>query len=119
MESLTNCPWGSYTILVDKPTHKVKIITVFPNKRLSLQSHKLRHEYWTIVKGSGIFTMGYDPEYCDEVLVRPGEMMEIPPEAIHRIQAGDVGITFVEVQLGASFGEDDITRYEDDFGRKT
>jgi mannose-6-phosphate isomerase-like protein (cupin superfamily) len=112
-------PWGIYKILVDKPTHKVKTITVDPNKRLSLQSHKFRHEYWTIVDGSGIFTLGYDLESCEDTLVKAGDTMEIPPECIHRIQAGDAGLTFIEVQLGASFGEEDIIRHEDDHGRVT
>lgn len=106
-----------YYILVDQPTHKVKRIVVDPNKRLSLQSHKLRHEYWTIVDGTGIFTLGYDLESCEDTLVKAGDTMEIPPGYLHRIQGGDAGLTFIEVQLGASFAEDDIIRYEDDHGR--
>lgn len=110
-------PWGEYLVLIDNTTHKVKRIRVSPNQRLSLQSHKFRHEYWTIVEGTGIFTLGHDVEDCEDELVKAGDTLEIPPEYIHRIQAGDAGLTFIEVQLGASFGEDDITRYEDDHGR--
>ena len=110
-------PWGSYVVLVDKPTHKVKSIVVNPEQRLSLQSHKLRKEFWTIVDGTGVFTSGYDADYLDTQLVTIGDTLEIPAGMLHRIQAGLTGITFIEVQLGAYFGEDDIERFEDDYER--
>lgn len=110
-------PWGEYTILVDAPDYKVKTITVKAGQQLSLQSHKQRHEYWTIVSGTGYFIGGYDQEHLGAELVKPGDVLDIPPEMLHRIKAGGSDLVFIEVQLGTYFGEDDITRYEDDFGR--
>ena len=110
-------PWGSFTTLVDEPNHKVKTITVKAGQQLSLQSHKQRHEYWTIVSGMGLFITGYSVEDLEHEIVRAGDCVDIPPGEIHRIKAGGEDLTFIEVQLGTYFGEDDITRYEDDFGR--
>ena len=110
-------PWGSYTVLIDAPDHKVKTITVKADQQLSLQSHKQRHEYWTIVSGMGLFISGHDVDDLDHEVVRAGDTIDIPPGMIHRIKAGGADLTFIEVQLGTYFGEDDITRYEDDFGR--
>ena len=111
-------PWGSYAVLVDLPTHKVKSILVKAGQRLSLQRHKKRKEFWTIVNGTGVFTCGYDPEYLDTQLATIGDTFEIPTGMIHRIEAGGTDLVFIEVQLGAYFGEDDIERIEDDFGRE-
>lgn len=116
--NVENRPWGNYVVLVDHVTHKVKSIIVHAGKRLSLQSHKKRHEYWTVVGGNGVFTYGFDVEHLDTELVKQGDTLEIPPGMLHRIEAGGSDLTFIEVQLGAYFGEDDIERFEDDFGRK-
>ena len=105
-------PWGSYTILVDKPTHKVKSITVKAGQRLSLQRHKYRNECWTIVSGEPIVSNGKQIGQAG-----PGLMIAIEVGAIHRIQAQGEDVIFIEVQLGTYFGEDDIERLEDDYGR--
>jgi len=106
-------PWGSYTILVDKPTHKVKSITVKAGQRLSLQRHKYRTEYWTVVEGSGNVVEG-----AERWGAIPGEQFTIPAGEVHRAEAdNDQDLTFIEVQLGTYFGEDDIERLEDDYER--
>jgi len=106
-------PWGSYYVYADRPDHKVKRIVVLPNKRLSLQLHHHRQEHWLVVAGHGIVTR--DEE---RIAVGPGEAVDLPREARHRVEnPGDVPLVFVEVQLGDYFGEDDIVRFEDDFGR--
>jgi mannose-6-phosphate isomerase len=106
-------PWGGYEVLADATDHKVKRIIVNPGKRLSLQSHRMRDEHWFIVKGQGLVTR--DDE---QIKVRKGQTVEIPRGAKHRIKnTGRSKLVFIEVQTGQYFGEDDIKRYEDDFGR--
>lgn len=106
-------PWGYYEVLSDLPDHKVKRIVVYPGKRLSLQRHSRRFEHWTVISGSPVVTLDED-----ELNLGPGESIEIPRGARHRIfNPGDDLVVFVEVQTGDYFGEDDIERFEDDFGR--
>lgn len=106
-------PWGSYTVLSDADDHKVKEILVLPGKRLSYQKHFKRAEHWFIVRGHGTVTLD-----GDEVLVGPGSTVDIALQMPHRIaNTGDKELLFVEVQHGSYFGEDDIVRIEDDFGR--
>lgn len=117
METMTNNyeerPWGSFTILAEGLNYKVKTITVLPGKRLSYQKHARRSEYWTIVQGEGIFTLDGANHS-----VGVGDRVEVPLRAAHRIQnPGIESLVFIEVQLGDYFGEDDIVRLEDDFGR--
>lgn len=106
-------PWGSYTVLEDTPTYKVKRIEVLPGKRLSLQRHERRAEHWFVVAGNGVVTLdGRD------VPVATNSHIDIPLGSAHRISnAGDDLLVFIEVQHGSYFGEDDIIRIEDDFGR--
>jgi mannose-6-phosphate isomerase len=107
-------PWGSYEILSDDESHsKVKYLTVHPGRRLSYQSHAHRAEHWVVVQGTAEVLL-------DDVthLVGVGEAIDVPVGAKHRCSnPGDVDLVFVEVQRGDYFGEDDIVRYEDDFGR--
>ncbi len=107
-------PWGSYTVLDDDaPDHKVKRIVVLPGKRLSYQRHARRSEHWFVVRGRGRVTI--EDEVRD---IGPGDSVEVPVGAAHRIECvGDADLLFVEVQHGEYFGEDDIVRLEDDFGR--
>lgn len=107
-------PWGSYEVLSeDRDDHKVKRITVLPGKRLSLQYHGQRREHWVIISGRAMATVG------DSTLeLGPSETIDIPCGAKHRIEnAGSQDLIFIEVQQGDYFGEDDIVRIEDDFGR--
>lgn len=106
-------PWGSFTILADEADHKVKRIIVKPGSRLSLQRHQKRQEHWLIVKGVATITLN------DKILtLNPGEAVDIPTRAIHRVEnKGQEELVFIEVQLGEYFGEDDIERLEDDYGR--
>ena len=106
-------PWGSYTILDDQPGHKVKRILVKPGQRLSYQRHARRSEHWFVVAGSGRVTL--DGVQHD---LGPGDAIDIPAGTAHRIEnPGEVELVFVEVQHGSYFGEDDIVRIEDDYGR--
>ncbi len=106
-------PWGYYEILEDKEDHKVKRITVYPGKRLSLQRHQRRQEHWYFISGEGIVTLD-----TVEVAVQAGKSVDINFSTVHRVSnTGSDDLRFIEVQRGDYFGEDDIERLEDDFGR--
>jgi mannose-6-phosphate isomerase-like protein (cupin superfamily) len=106
-------PWGYYEVLSDLPDHKVKRIVVWPGKRLSLQRHRLRSEHWTIIAGSPVVTID-----GKNVHMRVGQSIDIPVGTEHRIYNPDQDpVVFIEVQMGEYFGEDDIERFDDDFGR--
>jgi mannose-6-phosphate isomerase-like protein (cupin superfamily) len=107
-------PWGYYTVLSDDaPDHKVKRIVVHPGKRLSYQRHAQRAEHWFIVAGTATVTL--DGTVSE---VGPGRAIDVPLHAAHRIaNNGDSDVVLIEVQHGTYFGEDDIVRLEDDFGR--
>lgn len=107
-------PWGYYVILADENDHKVKRIVVKPGKRLSLQRHQKRSEHWFVLFGNPIVTLD-----DKEIPVKPGEAVDIPVKTAHRIHnPGKDEVTFIEIQTGEYFGEDDIERLEDDFGRQ-
>jgi mannose-6-phosphate isomerase len=106
-------PWGYYEVLLDTPYTKVKEITVEPGQRLSYQSHKHREEYWTCVQGE--LTVILEGK---ELLIPYGHSIHIPLRAKHRmINKSESDVKVVEVQVGSYFGEDDIKRIEDDYGR--
>ncbi|HOS97518.1 MAG TPA: phosphomannose isomerase type II C-terminal cupin domain [Deltaproteobacteria bacterium] len=107
-------PWGFYEVLSDdRSDHKVKRITVWPGKRLSLQYHRRRAEHWIVVAGRALVTVN-----GKELVLSPGGSIDVPIGALHRVEsASDVPLVFIEVQQGEYFGEDDIVRLEDDFGR--
>ncbi|MCO4783713.1 MAG: phosphomannose isomerase type II C-terminal cupin domain [Candidatus Cloacimonetes bacterium] len=107
-------PWGSFTHLYDTNFTKVKTITVQPNQRLSLQSHKKRSENWTVVQGTA--TIWLDDSIKD---YQVGESTFIPVGTKHRLEnKTDQIVEIIEVQTGSYFGEDDIIRYEDDYNRE-
>jgi mannose-6-phosphate isomerase len=108
-------PWGNFTVLDDEMSnHKVKRIVVAPGQRLSLQTHARRAEHWYVVSGVATVTVGEDVYDC-----RPGESVDIAIGEAHRCEnRGDVDVVFIEVQTGTYFGEDDIVRLADDFGRQ-
>ena len=106
-------PWGYYVILADEPDHKVKRIIVYPGKRISLQQHKRRSEHWHVIKGKALVTLDNK-----QIPLKNGESIDIPLGKSHRIEnGGKENLAFIEVQRGDYFGEDDIERLEDDFGR--
>ncbi len=107
-------PWGYYEVLSDDHhDHKVKRITVLPGKRLSLQYHARRRECWIIISGRAAVTLGEE-----HVELGPSDTIDIPQGSAHRIEnVGAQDVVLIEVQQGEYFGEDDIVRLEDDFGR--
>lgn len=107
-------PWGSYTVLQSGPGYKLKRIEVRPGGRLSLQSHKYRSEHWVVVSGSATVTVG-----GRESTLEVNESTFVPVGARHRLEnRGTVPVQLIEVQVGERVDEDDITRYEDIYGRE-
>src|ERR1019366_1865797 len=106
-------PWGDYTVLDEATDFKGKRITVVAGNRLSYQRHARRSKHWLLVHGAGRVTL--DGEEFD---VLPGTAVDVPVGAAHRIaNTGPTQpLTFIEVQRGDYFGEDDIVRLEDDYG---
>lgn len=106
-------PWGSYTVLEDMPGFKIKRIEVNPGGRLSLQSHEYRSEHWIVVSGVATVTCG------DHVTdLEANESTFIPKGAKHRLEnRGSETVAIIEVQVGGYLGEDDIKRYDDQYGR--
>jgi mannose-6-phosphate isomerase len=107
-------PWGSFTVLDEGDGFKVKRIDVLPGMRLSYQRHVHRSEHWFIVRGKAKVTLN-----GDEILVFAGQSVDIAAGDSHRVENPDESelLVFVETQTGDYFGEDDIERLEDDFGR--
>lgn len=106
-------PWGLYTNLLEEEYTKVKKIVINPGESPSYQYHFKRNEVWIIVKG------GAEVKIDDIVTQhKVGDIIKIPIEAAHQISnIGKDELVFVEVQLGEYFGEDDIVRLEDKYGR--
>jgi mannose-1-phosphate guanylyltransferase/mannose-6-phosphate isomerase len=106
-------PWGSYSILEDAEDCKVKRLVVKPGQVLSLQLHHRRCEHWTVVRGTAKVRVGED-----EFLLEANESTYIPVETLHRLEnPGSEDVHLIEVQTGTYFGEDDIERLEDIYGR--
>ena len=113
MREFDRRPWGSYTVLEEGRTFKVKRIEVLPGKRLSYQKHSQRAEHWFVVEGTAKVTLD-----DRDMTVAAGEAIDIPIGSAHRVEnPGDGDLIFIEVQRGNYLGEDDIVRLEDDFGR--
>ena len=106
-------PWGTYKTIAMDNGYQVKVITVNPGGKLSLQKHFKRSEHWTVVTGTAKVRVG-----DDEFMLNQNESVHIPVETLHRLEnTTDTDIALIEVQCGSYFGEDDIVRLEDDFGR--
>jgi mannose-1-phosphate guanylyltransferase/mannose-6-phosphate isomerase len=107
-------PWGYYVNIREEEGFKIKKIVVYPGERLSLQSHEKRSESWTIVRGEAEVTVNHEVKK-----MKKGDNILIPLKARHRLAnpAEEALLEIVEVQMGSYLGEDDITRYEDDYQR--
>ena len=106
-------PWGSYEILESGATFQVKRIVVSPGRSLSLQLHHRRSEHWVVVEGLASITIDES-----EFELQANESTYIPIEAKHRLQnRTSEPLTIIEVQVGDYLGEDDIERFDDEFGR--
>lgn len=106
-------PWGTYTVLEEDPSYKIKRIEVKPGASLSLQMHHHRSEHWIVVSGMAKVINGEN-----ELFVRTNESTYIPAGHKHRLEnPGVLDLVMIEVQSGQYLGEDDIVRFEDVYGR--
>ena len=106
-------PWGSYTVLEEGPRFKIKRIEVKPGGSLSLQMHHHRSEHWIVVNGTAKVINGEN-----EIIVNTNESTFIPAGHKHRLEnPGVLDLVMIEVQSGEYLGEDDIVRFQDNYGR--
>ncbi|RAX58812.1 mannose-1-phosphate guanylyltransferase/mannose-6-phosphate isomerase [Helicobacter monodelphidis] len=107
-------PWGTYKVLKEEKTYKIKRIIVNPGKSLSLQKHFHRSEHWVVVSGNALVRLK-----DKEVTLCPNESIYIPVGEIHRLSNPDkIPLVIIEVQIGSYLGEDDIVRLDDDYHKK-
>jgi mannose-6-phosphate isomerase len=106
-------PWGAFTILEEAQGYKIKRIEVKPGHRLSLQMHHHRSEHWIVVSGTAKVVCG-----DEEKLLYSNQSTYVPACTRHRLEnPGVIPLVLIEVQNGEYLGEDDITRYQDDYAR--
>jgi len=106
-------PWGSYTVLETGRGYKIKRIVLKPGARLSLQRHGRRSEHWVVVEGVAKVT-----RETETFVIQTNESTDIPIGAKHRLENPGTGmLQIIEVQNGEYLEEDDIERFDDDYGR--
>ena len=106
-------PWGHYESVVDDINWKVKLITVKPFEQLSLQKHLHRSEHWVVVKGQALVKVNEK-----EMILKENESVYIPKGSKHRLSnKNNNPLMIIEIQTGLYLGEDDIERFEDNYGR--
>lgn len=106
-------PWGWYDSIEAGDRFQVKIISVKPGGSLSLQKHHHRAEHWVVVKGTAEVTRG-----SETFLLTENQSTYIPLGEVHRLHnPGKTALELIEVQSGSYLGEDDVVRFDDDYGR--
>lgn len=106
-------PWGYFEVIAEGQKFKVKIIHVNTAQKLSVQSHEYRSEHWLVLSGKAKVILNKE-----EKILTEGESIDIPIKAIHSLQNPfDGELKVLEVQMGNILSEEDITRYEDMYGR--
>jgi len=106
-------PWGWYEVIDEGPRYKVKKIEVGVGQKLSLQKHWHRAEHWVIVEGTALVEVE-----GSENIVYENQSTYIPLGSMHRLSnPGKIPLKIIEVQSGSYVGEDDIERFDDNYGR--
>jgi mannose-1-phosphate guanylyltransferase/mannose-6-phosphate isomerase len=106
-------PWGSYTVLEESGSYKIKRVSVSPGKCLSLQLHRRRSEHWIVVSGRADIQLGEE-----RFLLAANESTFVRAGVRHRLgNPGETPLEVIEVQSGDYLGEDDIERFDDEYGR--
>lgn len=113
-EDTPHRPWGRFHVLRTGDRHKVKTLHILPGQRTSLQSHRHRREVWVVLEGKAlIFVNG------KTFSALQGQTVHVGYGEVHRIENPlSEELVIAEVQIGSQCREDDITRYEDDYGRQ-
>jgi mannose-6-phosphate isomerase-like protein (cupin superfamily) len=104
-------PWGEFRQFTTGQAVTVKILTIRAGQRLSLQTHQKRSEFWRVLSGAPLITIG-----TDTTAAAPGDEFDIGVGVVHRIEATDEDARLLEIATG-EFDENDITRIEDSYGR--
>ena len=106
-------PWGWYDVITEGSRYKVKCIEVNPGSSLSLQMHHHRAEHWVVAEGTAMVQVDDKTE-----IIYENQSTYIPIGSKHRLSnPGKIPLKIIEVQSGAYLGEDDIERFDDDYGR--
>ncbi len=106
-------PWGWYDVIDSGNRYKVKNIEVKPGSSLSLQVHHHRAEHWVVVEGTALVQLN-----DDKVVLSENQSTFIPLGCKHRLSnPGKIPLKIIEVQSGAYLEEDDIERFDDNYGR--
>ena len=106
-------PWGYFETLQETDISKLKLLSVLPNQKISLQKHEHRRETWYIINGKAEVTKGEK-----KITLQTGDSIIIEQNEVHRLEnLGEELLQVIEVQTGSYFGEDDIIRLEDSYGR--
>ena len=105
-------PWGWFETLAEGEGYRVKRLRIHAGCRISLQRHRHRCEHWVVVQGAGRID-------CEgrQIAAAIGTSVFIPVGGMHRASAGPVDLEIIEVQRGPLLSEDDIERFDDDYGR--
>ena len=104
-------PWGDYETFTVNRDSTVKILTVNPHEAFSLQTHSKREEYWRVIAGRGVATIGEN-----KIDIKIGDEFTVSIGTKHRLEAGTETLKVLEISIG-EFDEDDIIRLEDRYGR--
>ncbi len=110
-------PWGEELVLSRTRTSIVKMLRIDPNRRLSLQYHRRKHETLRLLSGQALLTIGPSAKRLRQVTLLTGMRQDIPAGVVHRLSAGDDGANILEVASRPPDDEDDIVRLADDYGR--
>lgn len=106
-------PWGNFATLAYNKKYHIKEILIEPNKSSSLQSHLHRDELWLVLEGNGEYVLDEET-----IKIKSGSICTVKKQQKHRVRnTGETDLIFIEIQTGDKFSENDITRYEDQFGR--
>ena len=106
-------PWGDYESLVKENRWQVKLINVKSGEKLSLQKHKYRAEHWVVVSGTAKVEID-----GTEMILQENQSSYIPLGCKHRLSnPGENDLKIIEIQSGSYLGEDDIERFDDNYGR--
>ena len=107
-------PWGEFRVLFENKKCKVKVLEINPGCSISLQSHRSRNEFWYVVQGHPLIMIKDKVYYSN-----PKDTYEVEKTSKHRIinSSEFEKCIIIEIQTGSYFGEDDIVRYEDQYGR--
>ncbi|WP_416233182.1 phosphomannose isomerase type II C-terminal cupin domain [Cyanobium gracile] len=112
MAERTQRPWGWFETLATGPGYLVKRLRITAEQRISLQRHRQRSEHWVVVAGEGVMEADGG---C--TIACPGATLFVPRGGLHRASAGATDLEIIEVQLGDVLREEDIERFDDDYGR--